>query len=208
MVNRRNRNHRTWHRARRIQRILPRKVSTALRPHSRAIEKLRGMLVGGTGLHCWFHGGVSWRAFKSLIQPGTAVAVEREKLLRAAGKRYYPDLTIRCASSGRILLVIEVWHCHVVGSTKRKAFNAEGLPWVEMKASHILEWIAKRPLVVIDWGGLGVDSPDQGELFRELSSVAVSANPQPEAFLASWQEYSAARFPLARLHQTGAPRPK
>ena len=96
----------------------------------------------------------------------TLVVVDREKPIRISGRRYVPDLAVRCATSGRLLLLIEVWHTHAVSDRKRRAFAAGGFCWIEVKLWRVLGRHRNRPLPVIDWGGAGLpEAPDQGQLF-------------------------------------------
>ena len=102
-----------------------------------------------------------------------AVIVEIECPMVASGRRYVPDLKVSCARTGRPLLLIEVWLTHAVSPKKRRAYNAHGLPWVEVKSWHVLQRYRKRPLPVLDWGGAGMpDAPCQGALFEPAEPVA------------------------------------
>jgi hypothetical protein len=135
-------------------------------PHRLAIRRLALELSADEGLLCHFHSGVAWRSFQPLLPRGAQVVVEHEQPIRAAGRRYIPDLTVRCARTGRLLLLIEVWHTHAVTERKRQAFAQAALPWVEVKSWHVLGRHRKWPLPVIDWGGPGLpDGPYQGLLF-------------------------------------------
>lgn len=121
-----------------------------------------------------FHGGVTWRSVQPLLPRGTPVTVDREKPIRIAGRRYIPDLTVRSANSGRMLLLVEVWHTHAVGDRKRRAFSDGDLPWIEVKSWHVLGRYRSRPLPVVDWGGAGLpDAPCQGQLFATASDAAL-----------------------------------
>ena len=150
------------------------------------------------GLHACFHGGVEWRSFQPLINRGKAVIVETEKTLRVSGRRYIPDLTVRCAQTGQLLLLIEVWHSHAISQAKRKAFDGAGLPWVEVKAWHVVNRFRGHPLAILDWGGVGPDAPIQIDLF---DAPKVATTVQNEAFdnlMDSWKDYSITRFPLCQ----------
>ena len=131
-----HRNRRSRQRARQTSRKprSPRRLGPSI--HQRAISRLSLELRATEGLHCWFHSGVSWRAYQHLIERGSSVIVEAERELRVAGRRFIPDLTLRCPKSGEILLLVEVWHTHAVSVAKRRAFAAQGLPWIEVRASN------------------------------------------------------------------------
>ena len=142
-------------------------------PHTAAIRRLRIELQADEGLFCCFHGGVDWRCARNLLPRGAKVIVEIERPLVAGGRRYVPDLKVSCARTGRPLLLIEVWHTHAVSPKKRRAYNAHGLPWVEVRSWHVLQRYRKRPLPVLDWGGAGMpDAPYQGALFEPAEPVA------------------------------------
>jgi hypothetical protein len=92
--------------------------------------------------------------------------VEAERELRVAGRRFIPDLTLRCPKSGEIRLLIEVWHTHAVSVAKRRAFATQGLPWIEVRAWHVVNRLRRQPLPVLDWGGINIDPPTQPDLFE------------------------------------------
>jgi hypothetical protein len=122
----------------------------------------------------WFHGGVTWRGAMPLVKEGVHVVVRAEAQLNAAGRRYIPDLLVSCSKSGRILLVIEVWHTHAVSSTKRRAYRSEGIPWVEVRAWAV---VCRRPgqhLAILDWGGIeSIESPLQLGLFESTEAAVI-----------------------------------
>jgi len=172
MLNPSRKNTRRRSQARRSQRRA-RPASSWESPHTAAIRRLRIELLADEGLFCWFHGGVDWRCAQNLLPRGAKVIVEIERPVVAGGRRYVPDLKVTCARTGRPLLLIEVWHTHAVNPTKRRAYNAHGLPWVEVKSWHVLHRYRKRPLPVQDWGGAGMpDAPHQGTLFEPAEPVA------------------------------------
>ena len=169
-------NARTRNRARRChQRVLLRRGSAVgASPHALAIRRLSLELQAEECLLCNFHGGVTWRSVQPLLPRGTPVVVDREKPIRIAGRRYIPDLTVRSASSGRLLLLIEVWHTHAVSDRKRRAFSESGLCWIEVQSWHVLGRCRSRPLPVVDWGGAGLpDAPNQGQLFAPASDATL-----------------------------------
>ena len=184
-------NARTRDRARRCHQRVQRRRRSAVgvSPHALAIRRLSLELQAEEGLLCNFHGGVTWRSVQPLLPPGTPVVVDRERPIRIAGRRYIPDLTVRSASSGRLLLLIEVWHTHAVSDRKRRAFAEDGFCWIEVKSWHVLGRHRRRPLPVIDWGGAGLpEAPNQGDLFtapsdtapnRPLASLADSTDTRP-----------------------------
>ncbi len=148
-------------------------IRQAVSPHGLAINRLRIELQAEEGLFCCFHGGVDWRCAQNLLPRGSKVVVEVECPVSAGGRRYVPDLKVSCARTRRPLLLIEVWHTHAVNPTKRRAYNALGLPWIEVKSWHVLHRYRKRPLSILDWGGVGMpDAPMQGVLFDEEGATA------------------------------------
>ena len=89
----------------------------------------------------------------------------RVNLLKKYDYPYVPDLTIWCPRTQRILLLIEVWDFHPVSRWKAQAYGAAGLPWIEVRASHVLARHRKSPLPVLDWGGPGLpESPHQARV--------------------------------------------
>lgn len=166
-------------------------------PHKRAIDRLALELRASEGLLCWFHSGVSWQALSEQITRGEQVNVEKERPVRAGGRRYIPDLTVRCATTGRILLLIEVWNTHAVSEAKRQAFAKAALPWIEVRASQVLSRLRSRPLPVLDWGGLDPTPPTQYCLFEvSVQSVQIATDPVEE-ILASWVQQLGSRFALS-----------
>ena len=150
-----------------------RAVRPSVSPHGLAINRLRIELQAEEGLFCCFHGGVEWRCARNLLPRGSKVVVEIECPVSAGGRRYVPDLKVSCAWTRRPLLLIEVWHSHAVNPTKRRAYNALGLPWIEVRSWHVLHRYRKRPLPILDWGGLAMpDAPMQGALFDEEADIA------------------------------------
>ena len=121
--------------------------------HKPAIDRLALELDAREGLTCRFHGGVSWRSTQSLLSKGVLVTVERERGLRIGSHRYVPDLTLRCPRTRKILLLIEVWDSHAVSAKKAQDLCTAGIPWIEVKALHVLARRRIRPLPVLDWGG-------------------------------------------------------
>jgi hypothetical protein len=95
-------------------------------PHDRAIRRLAMELKAREGLMGLFHAGISWRALGCLVDLSTPVLVEHEKSIKIGHSRFVPDLVVRCPRTGRILLVIEVWHTHAVSGRKKAAFQAAG----------------------------------------------------------------------------------
>ena len=165
--NARRRNH-----ARRRQRK-ERAPRPPVSPHNAAIRRLRMELQAEEGLFCCFHGGVDWRCAQTILPRGSKVRVEIERPLVAGGRRYVPDLKVSCARTCQPLLLIEVWHTHAVNARKRDAYNAHGVPWVEVKSWHVLQRHRRRPLPILDWGGLGMpDAPSQASLFAQLDPAA------------------------------------
>ncbi len=133
--------------------------------HTRANERLALELEAQEGLTCRFHGGVAWRSTEALLSKGRAVVVQTELALRIGPHRYVPDLTIRCLRTWRILLLIEVWESHAVSVTKARALGMAEIPWIEVKARHVLARRRSCPLAVLDWGGPGLpNSPCQGQI--------------------------------------------
>ena len=113
-----------------------------------------------------FHGGVTWRTFRLLVSPATIVQVDREESLQIDGKRFVPDLVVRCRRTGNVILVVEVWHSHPVTAKKKAAFNSAGFPWIEVRSWHVLARHRRLPLPVLDWGGASLPTgPGQTDLF-------------------------------------------
>ena len=161
---------RRWRAARRTQRQR-RPPDPRGTPHQRAINRLMLEIKSREPVYALFHSGVAWQALAALLDPGRPVRVEVERTLRLGKSRFVPDLVIKCARTERILLVIEVWHTHVVSARKKQAFAAAGLPWIEVKSWHVVERRRRRPLPVLDWGGPGLPrAPVQFDLFHCPSS--------------------------------------
>ncbi|MBX3608650.1 MAG: hypothetical protein KF871_02040 [Hydrogenophaga sp.] len=140
--------------------------------HRMAINLLREQLQTGHILYGWFHGGVTWRGAIPLIQKGVHVTVRAEAPLKAAGRRYIPDLVVHCAISGRLLLAIEVWHTHAVSTIKRLAYQSAGIPWIEVRAWAVIYRRPGHRLPVLDWGGIGaIETPNQLRLFESTHSA-------------------------------------
>lgn len=181
-------NSRTRNRARLCHQRVQRRQGSAVgaSPHALAIRRLSLELQAEEGLLCNFHGGVTWRSVQPLLPRGTPVVVDREKPMRIAGRRYIPDLTVRSASSGRLLLLIEIWHTHAVSDRKRRAFAEGAVPWIEVQSWHVLGRYRSRPLPVVDWGGAGLpDAPNQGQLFAPASDATLHG---PHSSLPDWIE--------------------
>jgi hypothetical protein len=142
----------------------------SLSVHKPAIDRLDLELDAREGLICRFHAGVAWGSTELLLQKGVALTVERERALRLGNRRYVPDLTIRCARTSQIVLLIEVWNSHAVSTTKARAFGEAQIPWIEVKASHVLARPRSGPLPVLDWGGPGLpSSPHQAQILAALT---------------------------------------
>lgn len=148
--------------------------------HCRAIELLREEFQAGRNVLGWFHGGVTWRGAVPLVKKGAHVTVRAEAPLKAAGRRYIPDLLVSCGKSGRVLLVVEVWHTHAVSSIKRRAYQSEGIPWVEVRAWAV---VCRRPgqrLPILDWGGIEtIESPLQLGLFESTEAAVKPPQEKP-----------------------------
>ena len=161
-------------------------------PHQKAIRRLTIELEAGEGLFCIFHGGVDWRCARALLPRHARFVVKSECPVWAGGRRFIPDLKILCARTHRALLLIEVWHSHVVSPSKRRAYNRLGIPWVEVNSWHVLQRYRKRPLPILDWGGIGMpDAPFQGALFGEdepLTSLSGSHMPSRRTRQLPWRK--------------------
>lgn len=99
------------------------------------------------GLTGWLHDLVE------LLASGEPSSIEVEKAIPIGRRRFVPDLTVRCPRTGRIRLVIEVWHSHAVSARKKAAFAAAGINWIEVRSWQALGRFRKCPLPVLDWGG-------------------------------------------------------
>lgn len=182
-------NARRRNQARRSQRK-SRPDESNLTTHQRAIKRLSLQLRAEEGLFCIFHGGVDWRCAQRLLPRKARFVVKAECPVWAGGRRYVPDLKVSCARTQRPLLLIEVWHSHAVNPTKRRAYNELGIPWVEVKSWHVLQRYRKRPLAILDWGGMGMpDAPCQGSLFADdlLGGTAASRKPRRTKRSPSWR---------------------
>jgi len=120
----------------------------------------------------------------SLLHRQGDVLISLGASLRLNGRRWIPDLTVRCRKTGALLLAIEVWHTHSVSSTKRAAYLAASIPWIEVKAWNVLERVGKKTLSILDWGGIeSITNPVQGDLFdQDLPSSATAKEHQKLAF--------------------------
>lgn len=135
-----------------------------------------------------FHGGVTWRAFQLLVSPTSGVEVQTEKSMQVGSKRFVPDLIVRCRRTGRVLLVVEVWHSHAVTPRKKAAFNQAGLPWIEVLSWHVLARRRRFCLPVLDWGGaLLPPAPEQFGLFEPNIEVCIT-RPQRGHRQSTWSE--------------------
>jgi len=134
--------------------------------HRTAIERLMRELRAGEVIFGRFHSGVTWRGIKPLLCNAARVTVQAEANLNVGGRRYIPDLVVRCESTGRLLLVIEVWHTHAVSRVKRQAYQSACIPWIEVRAWSVIYWRREHPIPILDWGGIAmVLSPCQHGLF-------------------------------------------
>lgn len=154
-----------------------------------------------------FHGPVQWRGAKYLVTPGQSVKVQVEKELRLEGRRYIPDLIVRCVHTDRILVVIEVWETHAVSGRKRAVYLSTGLPWIEVRAYKAYSRFRKRPLAVLDWGGIAdIDPPVQPDLFGE-SLIPPAPGSTPEQIKTSFAVRSRDwRLPESRSGRLSADR--
>jgi hypothetical protein len=135
------------------------------------------------------------------------VDVDKERTIRADGRRYVPDLTIRCKKTSQVLLLIEVWSTHAVSETKRRAFERERLPWIEVRASQVLARFRDRPLPVLDWGGLPPTPPTQYTLFDTVAKNQPTPAKAPlEVFFADWSQQLSERFAVHPYSNNAAPR--
>lgn len=134
--------------------------------HRRAIDLILQELLAGQVTIGRFHGGVEWRALQPLFAEGLPVTVRAEEPLKMAGRRYIPDLVVRCRATGRLVLAIEVWHTHAVSTGKRRAYQIACIPWIEVRAWSVICRRIGQPLPILDWGGIvAVESPCQWSLF-------------------------------------------
>lgn len=195
MATQRFRHSRRRHNARRTQHP-SRRGDPEGTPHQRAIRRLAMEIGAREQLMGLFHGGVSWRALACLVDPRKAVSLQAEKAIRIGGKRFVPDLVVRCGRTDSILLVVEVWHTHSVTERKKDAFASANLPWIEVRSWHVISRFRKRPLPVLDWGGPGLpEPPGQGRLFDHHASRDDEAD-RFSASLVSWPPESLARTDL------------
>jgi len=146
-------------------------------PHERAIRRLALELNAREGLMGLFHAGVTWRALAYLVNLNTTVVVETERSIRIGSNRFVPDLVVRCPRTDRIWLIVEVWHTHAVSARKKAAFQAAGLPWIEVRSWHVISRYRRRPLPILDWGGPRLPTaPEQLALFSaEVGPPTASA---------------------------------
>lgn len=134
--------------------------------HRRAIDLIQQELLAGKVTIGRFHGGVEWRALQPLFAEGLSVTVRAEEPLKMAGRRYIPDLVVRCRTTGRLVLAIEVWHTHAVSPSKRRAYQVARIPWIEVRAWGVICRRHGQALPILDWGGIvAVESPCQLGLF-------------------------------------------
>ena len=132
--------------------------------HRRAVRRLCLELEKQEGLRCRLVCGEG-NGPVQLLEPGARVVVCRERLISVNGCRIRPDLTVRCARTAELLGVIEVWHSHAVGRSKRELLDRLGVPWIEVRTWHVLWRHRNQPLPVVDWGGLLCSAPRQTPLF-------------------------------------------
>lgn len=121
--------------------------------HKQAIERLVLEIKAREGLVGWLHDGIALCDLVKLLACGEPSSIEIEKAIPIGRRRYVPDLTVRCSRTGRIQLVIEVWHSHAVSARKKAAFAAAGINWVEVRSYQTMSRFRKCPLPVLDWGG-------------------------------------------------------
>ncbi|MDZ4397041.1 hypothetical protein [Hydrogenophaga sp.] len=137
--------------------------------HRMAIDLLKQDVLAGKVALGRFHGGVEWRALQPLFAEGLPVTVRAEEPLKVGGRRYIPDLVVRCRATGRIVLAIEVWHSHSVSASKRRAYQVGSIPWIEVRAWGVICRRLGQALPILDWGGIvAVDSPCQQDLFLSV----------------------------------------
>lgn len=168
--------------------------------HERAIDRLSLELRTSEGMLCLFHSGVGWQALMEVIKKGMPVQLEKGRSVRAGSRRYVPDLIVRCPKTGALILLIEVWHTHAVSQRKRLDFTNAGLPWIEVRASHVLSRFRSKPLPVLDWGGLEPTPPIQRTIFEEIAPVKGNPNDAMQSFLTNWAEQLGSRFALSKHH--------
>lgn len=138
--------------------------------HRRAIDLIQQELLAGKVTIGRFHGGVEWRALQPLFAEGLSVTVRAEEPLKMAGRRYIPDLVVRCRTTGRLVLAIEVWHTHAVSTSKRQAYQIACIPWIEVRAWSVICRRLGHALPILDWGGIvAVESPCQLGLFGSVA---------------------------------------
>jgi hypothetical protein len=134
--------------------------------HRRAIDLFKQELLAGRVVIGRFHGGVEWRALQPLFAEGLPIIVRAEEPLKMGVRRYIPDLVVRCRTTGKLVLAIEVWHTHAVSSFKRLAYEVACIPWIEVRAWSVIYRRPGQALPILDWGGIeAVDSPCQWGLF-------------------------------------------
>ena len=131
-------------------------------PHRRAIERIALEIKADEGLLGQLHNGMALRHLVLLLACGQPFSVEIEKTIRISGRRFVPDLSVRCVFTERPLLAIEVWHSHAVGIKKKAAYATAGIDWVEVRSWQTLGRFRKQSLAVLDWGGPGLPpGPEQ-----------------------------------------------
>ena len=176
-----------------------RRRSDALRqPHELAIRHLMTAFRREPAVYGRFHSGVDWRACSPLVA-SSDIDVERGHTVRVDSKRYVPDLLVRARVGGKILLLVEVWHTHAVSERKRRAYQALGVRWVEIKCWHILAHRPGAAFPLLDWGGFeGINSPYQSEISM-VPPTHVAQTASDEASPA----FDLARFAQNWQHRTG-----
>lgn len=148
-------------------------LRTKISLHRRAIDRLLDEFRTGKVIDARFHGGVTSRGVASLLITGSRLVVQAEKPLKLNGRRYIPDLVVQCEKTGRLLLAIEVWDTHAVSNSKKRAYQSEGIPWIEVRAWSVMCWQREHPIPVLDWGGISlIESPCQQGLFEAAPACA------------------------------------
>jgi hypothetical protein len=127
--------------------------------HALAIRRLLRDFRADPGLFGRFQGGLGWLANLTLLPPQRDIDIHVEQRISLGRRRLAPDLALTCRRTGRIVLLVEVWHSHSVSPAKRGAFNGAGVPWIEVLSWHVLHRRLGHPLTVLDWGGPGMPPP-------------------------------------------------